>query len=1122
MRSGIFAQRSTCPLAKRNLLAGILNRGLLARATLFIAIVVLAVSSFYSGSSASAPGGTAVRQVDARGSGIERQPKFAAHLAGPSSVVNSWLLAPIPPPLPGAIQTFAANCTTPKTEFHVGDTICAKVTGITVSPSFPRLLTWAGPDSTVVNTTSITTDPQSVSFVINATSVVNGRTIDNRGTWQLLIRNPFFFFPEASAAFTVTDPQNAVADLGVAVTAKSNSVAAGSQAVFEIQVNNYGPDTSTNVQLTDMVPANTTFVSFQQLNGPIFTCSSPAVGDTGTTTCSIASLDWPDNAVATFIATYLIDSGVGAGTAITNTGNIASVAAQNSPATLDQNDKDDSSSADELVTSAPCALTCPANIDVNADAGQAGAVVTYSNPSSTGDCGQPVTGEGGEVTPAISCSPASGSFFPAGTTTVVCSGQTNGVCTFQVTVQNPGGLSITLNGANPFALECGDDFDDPGATAINGSGQNVPVVVSGTVDNHAPGSYSLTYTASEGANSTSTTRTVNVSDSAGPVITIAGSNPLTLSCGQTYTDPGVSANDACEGSKSVASSGTVNSNVPGTYTITYTASDSANHTSTATRTVIVEAGGGTSAPTITLNGDPQMTVECGNFTDPGATASVPCGGSVPVTTSGTVSNAPGTYTITYTACIEDTPGHCDPARTSHADRTVIVEDHTAPTITVNGANPQTVECHSTFTDLGATAHDGCVGNSAATASGSVDANTVGTYTITYNAQDPSGNSATPVTRTVNVVDTTAPTITLSGANPMTVECHTSFTDPGATANDSCSGPVAVTASGTVNANAVGTYTITYSATDGSNSASATRTVNVVDTINPVITLNGANPMTIECHTGFTDPGATASDSCSGNLTSAISVSGSVNPDVAGDYTLTYSVSDGSNSQTATRSVHVVDSTAPTITLNGANPLTVECHTSFSDPGATAHDSCAGDFAATASGTVNVNVVGSYTITYNAHDPSGNNAAAVTRTVNVVDTTAPTITLNGQTPSLWPANHKYQTFQVTNFVSSVTDSCNTSLGVSSVVIAQVTSDETENGNGDGNTLNDIVIAGDCKSLQVRAERDGGGNGRVYTITFRVRDASGNASTATAKIVVPHNPGETPIDSGPHYTVTGTCP
>jgi hypothetical protein len=244
----------------------------------------------------------------------------------------------------------------------------------------------------------------------------------------------------------------------------------------------------------------------------------------------------------------------------------------------------------------------------------------------------------------------------------------------------------------------------------------------------------------------------------------------------------------------------------------------------------------------------------------------------------------------------------------------------------------------------------------------------------------------------------------------------------------------------------------------------------------------------------------------------------------GVHTITLTVSSsGGGSDDDTVVITIQDTIAPTITVNGANPMTVECHSSFSDPGATALDGCAGSVSVTASGTVNVNVPGPYVITYTASDPAGNPAVSKTRTVNVVDTTAPTINLNGQTPSMWPPNHSYHTFSISDFVNSVTEDCDTSLGTSSVVITTVTSDEVENSSGDGNTTNDIVIAGDCKSVQLRAERDGRGDGRVYTITLTARDASGNASTATARVFVPksQNSGP-PIDSGPHYPVNGSCP
>jgi hypothetical protein len=164
--------------------------------------------------------------------------------------------------------------------------------------------------------------------------------------------------------------------------------------------------------------------------------------------------------------------------------------------------------------------------------------------------------------------------------------------------------------------------------------------------------------------------------------------------------------------------------------------------------------------------------------------------------------------------------------------------------------------------------------------------------------------------------------------------------------------------------------------------------------------------------------------------------------------------------------------------------------------------------------------GTTTITWTATDGSDNRSSCA-QTVTVNDTQAPTITFNGQTPSMWPPNHSYHTFTAANFISSVSDNCD-SLSVSDVDIISATSDESENAGGSGITLNDIVIGSNCKSIQLRAERVNSGNGRVYTITFRLRDSSGNTTTGTAKVYSPKNQGDTPVDDGPHYTVTGNCP
>jgi hypothetical protein len=89
----------------------------------------------------------------------------------------------------------------------------------------------------------------------------------------------------------------------------------------------------------------------------------------------------------------------------------------------------------------------------------------------------------------------------------------------------------------------------------------------------------------------------------------------------------------------------------------------------------------------------------------------------------------------------------------------------------------------------------------------------------------------------------------------------------------------------------------------------------IDRNAPVITLNGTD-MTVECHSTFTDPGATATDLCAGSV--PVTVTGSVDPNTPGFYVLTYHATDGFNPATATRNVHVVDTTAPSLTLTAPN------------------------------------------------------------------------------------------------------------------------------------------------------------------------------------------------------------
>ena len=87
---------------------------------------------------------------------------------------------------------------------------------------------------------------------------------------------------------------------------------------------------------------------------------------------------------------------------------------------------------------------------------------------------------------------------------------------------------------------------------------------------------------------------------------------------------------------------------------------------------------------------------------------------------------------------------------------------------------------------------------------------------------------------------------------------------------------------------------------------------------------------------------------------------------------------------AVRTVSVVDTVAPVLTLKGEAAVTVIRGKNYSDAGCTASDNYDGDLSAqiTVSGEVDTSKVGTYTITYQVADSSGNQASALTRTVTV--------------------------------------------------------------------------------------------------------------------------------------------
>jgi len=121
---------------------------------------------------------------------------------------------------------------------------------------------------------------------------------------------------------------------------------------------------------------------------------------------------------------------------------------------------------------------------------------------------------------------------------------------------------------------------------------------------------------------------------------------------------------------------------------------------------------------------------------------------------------------------------------------------------------------------------------------------------------------------------------------------------------------------------------------------------------------------------------------------------------------------------------------------------------------------------------------------------------------VQDTIPPVITGITEPITMWAPNHKRVTFTSNDFVFTVTDTC-TVLTLEDLLFTQVTSNESDDKNGDGHTTEDFMIAPDGKSIVLRAERRGKGKGRIYTIVIQAEDGSGNVATESFQVKIPHN-------------------
>ena len=309
-----------------------------------------------------------------------------------------------------------------------------------------------------------------------------------------------------------------------------------------------------------------------------------------------------------------------------------------------------------------------------------------------------------------------------------------------------------------------------------------------------------------------------------PVITLLGSNPININTGDTFVDPGATANDVEDGDLTniISVSGNVNATIVGSYILTYSVTDSGNLTATTSRTVNVL--------------DSNNTLYCANGTSLTATEFKQAVDLGKISYNLSINNNQAVFTINNdTGCL---------APVSLSSYKMFGNGELSNQELYDGEQLQNVLNGELIVNIPNCAYQ-------------VDA-WYGQYPTVLSDSNPYTYPNVPFVLSFIVQDTpacangsggngggnggggtlptnTAPTITLIGSNPLSMYTGTTFVEPGFVANDIEDGDLTsqVTTSGTVNTNVAGAYTLVYTVTDsGGLSASVSRVVNVSNQSNP--------------------------------------------------------------------------------------------------------------------------------------------------------------------------------------------------------------------------------------------------------------------------------------------------
>ena len=280
----------------------------------------------------------------------------------------------------------------------------------------------------------------------------------------------------------------------------------------------------------------------------------------------------------------------------------------------------------------------------------------------------------------------------------------------------------------------------------------------------------------------------------------------------------------------------------------------------------------------------------------------------------------------------------------------------------------------------------------------------GQHKITLLVTDADGNEARDTMNVsvegVNFVPNNAPTLTITGDNPLRLDTTQLFIDPGATAHDKEDGDLTsrIKVVSTVQNQTAGTYDVRYTVEDnGRKTTTKVRRVIYTAKSNelPLIEMLGDNPLLLNQGEVFIEPGVIGRDKEDGIISHKIkTVLNTIDSSKVGTYEVKYELTDSGNATVhATRRVSVVSNGKPVILLIGDSTVYLNLGEDYVERGATARDREDGDITSQLvidSSHLNTAKAGEYNIVYTVKD-SDNNIQSITRKVIVKSDTKGTLT-----------------------------------------------------------------------------------------------------------------------------------